>query len=79
MNNLHFSYPCLPYFTKQKNNQLDHYYSFASSRGLRANEEGTSDASESEAALTKGERASAWSSLISASCLDPSNSSSSFS
>jgi hypothetical protein len=78
-NNLHFSYPGLPYFTKQKNNQLDPYYCSASFGRSRANEEGTSDASESEAALTKGQRASAWSSLRSASCLDLSNCNSDFS
>jgi hypothetical protein len=56
MNNLHFGYSGLPYFTKQKNNQLDHYYS-ASSEGSWANKEGTSDASESKVVLTKGQRA----------------------
>jgi hypothetical protein len=58
VNNLHFSYPGLPYFTKQKNNELDHYYSSVSSRESQANEEGMRDASESEAALTKGQRVS---------------------
>jgi hypothetical protein len=72
-NNLHFSYLGLLYFTKQKNNQLDHYHSSASSGGSRANKEGMSGASESEAALTKGQRASAWSLLNSASHPDPSN------
>jgi hypothetical protein len=79
VNNLHFSYSGLPYFTKKKNNQLDHYYFFASSGGSRANEEGTSDANESEAMLTKGQRVSTWLSLRSASRPDPSNSSSDFS
>jgi hypothetical protein len=74
MNNMYFNYPGLPYFTKQKNNQLDHYYSSASSRGSQANEEGISDVSESEATLTMGQRASASSLLRSAPRPDPSNS-----
>jgi hypothetical protein len=42
-------------FTKQKVNNTDyHYYSPTSSGGSRAIEEGTSDASESEATLTRG-------------------------
>jgi hypothetical protein len=46
-------------FTQQKVNKSDyHYYSYASSGGSRANEEGASDVSESEAVLTRGQRAS---------------------
>jgi hypothetical protein len=58
-NNLRFSHLGLPYFTKQKNNQPDYYYPSTSSEGSRANEEETSDASESEATLTKAQGASA--------------------
>jgi hypothetical protein len=64
-------------FTKQKVNKLDyHYYSPVSSGGSWANEEETRDASESEAMLTRGQRASASSSVRSTFCPDPSSSSS---
>jgi hypothetical protein len=47
-------------FTKQKVNKSNyHYYSPMSFGGSQANEEGTSDASESEAMITRGQRASA--------------------
>jgi hypothetical protein len=44
--------------------------------GSRASEEGRSDASEFEATLTKGQRASVWPSLRPTSCSEPSSSSS---
>jgi hypothetical protein len=70
----------LAILTKEKDNKSNYrYYSSASSEGSRANEEGTSNASKSEATLTKGQRASAWSSLMYAFCPDLSNSSSDFS
>jgi hypothetical protein len=47
-------------FTKQNVNKSDHpYYSPTLSGGSWANEEGTSDASESVVVLTRGQRASA--------------------
>jgi hypothetical protein len=58
-NNLCFSHLGLPFFTKQKNNQPNYYYSSLSSGGSWANKEGTSNANKSEATLTKGQRASA--------------------
>jgi hypothetical protein len=58
MNNLCFSHLGLPYFTKEKNNQPNYYYTSVSSGGSRVNEKGTNDAGESEAMLTKAQRAS---------------------
>jgi hypothetical protein len=58
MNNLFSSGSFI--FTTQKVNNTDyHYYSPASSVESRATEDGISNASESEAMLTKGQRVSA--------------------
>jgi hypothetical protein len=64
---------------KQKINYTSyHHYSPKPSGGLRATEEGTYDASKSEAVRTRVQRASTSSSVRSALCLDCSTSSSVF-
>jgi hypothetical protein len=76
-----FIHPDLSYLHKRKwiIDTSYHHYSHAPSRGLRADKEGTCDASESEAMRTHVQRASALSSVKSALRPDPSISSSVFS
>jgi hypothetical protein len=59
------------YILQNKGQPARHRYYSASSGGLQANDEGTSDAGEFEAALTEGQKASTRLSLRSASRPDP--------
>jgi hypothetical protein len=64
--------PAICYRTKE---QLIRCYNYSMTyEGSRASDEWLSDTSESEATLTKGQRASSWPSLRSASRMDPSSS-----
>jgi hypothetical protein len=67
-------------FTKQKVNNTDYYYYYPeSSGGSQTIKEGTSDANESEAMLTKGQMESASSSIRPTFCPNPRSSNSDFS